>query len=98
MMAKSKVRPPIAKPVFDPEAALRFAAEGVSATGEASAGNPGAAPAAGEVGKASGDGFVSVTVSIREELLQRARAEASRKGRTLDEYIGKLIGKHAGKH
>jgi len=98
MMAKSKARPPIAKPVFDPEAALRFAVEGEGTIAVSPTEKPGAKASAGQTGKDVSDGYVSVKVQIREELLQRARAEASRKGKTLDEYIGKLISKHVGKH
>jgi hypothetical protein len=94
-MAKSKTHPAILKPVFDPEAALRFAAEGEPAAKPEASGqerNP-----REKAGK-SRAGYTEVTVLIREELLPRARAEAARKGRTLDELIEKLITKHVGKH
>ncbi len=94
-MAKSKTHPNILKPVFDPEAALRFAAEGEPAGKPEPSGqekNP------QEKGGKSRAGYTEVTVLIRDELLPRARAEAARKGRTLDELIEKLITKHVGKH
>ena len=94
-MAKSKTHPAILKPVFDPEAALRFAAEGEPAVKPKASGqerNP------REKAENSRAGYTEVTVLIRDELLPRARAEAARKGRTLDELIEKLITKHVGKH
>lgn len=96
-MAKSKTRPSVAKPVFDPEAALRFAAEGERAAGKSPAVKLDSKAVSVEIEKAS-FGYALLTVQIREELLLRARAEASRKGKTLDEFIGKLINKHVGKH
>lgn len=94
-MAKSKTQPAILKPLFDPEAALRFAAEGEPAGKQEPCGqekNP------QEKARKSRAGYTEVTVLIRDELLPRARAEAARKGRTLDELIEKLITKHVGKN
>jgi hypothetical protein len=98
-MAKSKTQPSIEKPVFDPEAALRFAAEGAP---------PGkqvvpeldrtASRAPSRSATKARSGYTEVPVLIRDELLPRARAEAARKGKTLDELIEKLISKHLGKH
>jgi hypothetical protein len=98
-MAKSKTHPTIQKPVFDPEAALRFAEEGGGATDTAAVKEKKmkATPAPAVV-KAPHSGYSLLTLQIREELLAKARVEAARKGRTLEEYIEKLISKHVGKH
>jgi hypothetical protein len=98
-MAKSKTHPTIQKPVFDPEAALRFAEEGGGATDTAALKEKKTKGAAAPVvAKAPHPGYSVLTMQIREELLAKARVEAARKGRTLEEYVEKLISKHVGKH
>lgn len=98
-MAKTKTNPSIAKPVFDADAALRFAAEGGSTVKEEPVKERKAKASTASVSAAAAAaGYAGITLQIREELLVKARAEAARKGRTLEEYIEKLISKHAGKH
>jgi hypothetical protein len=98
-MAKSKTHPTIQKPVFDPGAALRFAAEGGGAEDRVAVEEKKAKSAKALVGvKSPPPGYSVLTMQIREELLAKARVEAARKGRTLEEYIEKLITKHVGKH
>ena len=98
-MAKSKTQPSIEKPVFDPEAALRFAADGAPPEKKVVPGQDGTASRASSRSTAkTRSGYTEITVLIRDELLPRARAEAARKGKTLDELIEKLISKHLGKH
>ncbi len=98
-MAKSKTHPNILKPVFDPEAALRFAEEGGGTTETAAVKEKKTKGApAPEVVKPPHPGYSVLTMQIREELLAKARVEAARKGRTLEEYVEKLISKHVGKH
>ena len=98
-MAKSETQPSIEKPIFDPEAALRFAAE-EAPTGKRVVPEQGGTASrvpSRSISK-SRSGYTEITVLIRDELLPRARAEAARKGKTLDELIEKLISKHLGKH
>jgi hypothetical protein len=98
-MAKTKTHPTIQKPVFDPEAALRFAEEGGGAAGTTAVKEKKEKGAATPVvAKAPHPGYSVLTMQIREELLAKARVEAARKGRTLEEYVEKLISKHVGKH
>lgn len=94
-MTKSKTHPAIVKPVFDPEAALRFASEGEPAAPTETSGQE---KTPQKKADRSRTGYTEITVLIKDELLPRARAEAARKGRTLDELIEKLITKHVGKH
>jgi hypothetical protein len=98
-MAKSKTHPTIQKPVFDPEAALRFAEEGGGAPEKVPVKEKKTkgATASADV-KSPSLGYSVLTMQIREELLAKARVEAARKGRTLEEYVEKLISKHVGKH
>jgi len=98
-MAKTKTHPSITKPVFDPEAALRFAAEGGNTQKEEPAKERKVkASTVSAVTAAAAAGYANLTMQIREDLLAKARTEAARKGRTLEEYIEKLISKHVGKH
>ncbi len=94
-MAKSKTNPKVLKPVFDAEAALRFASEGEPVADQALSPPRKARPRNAARSRA---GYTEITVLISDELLPRARAEAARKGRTLDELIEKLLSKHVGKH
>lgn len=99
MMAKAKTHPSIEKPVFDPEAALRFAKEGAPPGKQETSGHDkSASHALSRATSKARAGYAEISVLIRDELLPRARAEAARKGKTLDEFIEKLISKHLGKH
>ena len=41
---------------------------------------------------------LSLTLMLKPEVVARLKAEASRKGKTLEQIVEKLVGKHLGKH
>lgn len=95
-MTKMRAKPCIAKPVIDTKAAIEFvSAQQKSSTGdlEAERKEPNAS-----ANTAIPAGFVRLDVQVKEELYGRLEAEARRKGKTVDEMVGKLIQKHISKH
>ena len=101
-MTRSKAKPPIAKPAFDEESVLRFAARDpdVAATvaredsGSASAKNPTRQRDVNE----SGADRLSLTLKLKPEVIIRLREEAARKAKKIDQIVEKLVIKHLGKH
>jgi hypothetical protein len=95
-MIRPKSNPPVRKPVFDDEAALRFAA------GDASTDStPGGMSAGKGKGKKKGEGDegrVSLTLNLTSDVIARLEAEAARKGKSLDQVVEKLVTKHLAKH
>jgi len=41
---------------------------------------------------------VSLTLVLKTEIISRLKAEASRKEKTIDQVVEKLVSKHLGKH
>jgi hypothetical protein len=95
-MTRSKKMPAISKPLFDEESVVRFAA-GDLAQNTTGAGpsirNPPGAPS----GNPSED-RLPVTLLLKREVVRRLEEEASRKGKSLDQIVSKLVAKHLDKH
>jgi hypothetical protein len=80
-----KPKAPIQKPMFDEESILRFAALGAAPEG----GEPTAAAAAPEP--------AGLCLRLKPDVITLLRAEADRKGKTIDQVVAKLVSKHLGK-
>jgi len=81
-----KTRPTIHKPLFDAESVLLFAAGESTPSGTelpAGAANP---------------GRESLSLQLKSEIVDLIKAEAARKGKTVDQIVAKLVAKHLGKH
>jgi hypothetical protein len=79
-------KPSAHKPVFDEESILRFAALG----SEQSAKDPQAG--------ADHPERHSLSLQLKPEIIKLLRAEADRKGKTVEQIVAKLVSKHLGKH
>jgi hypothetical protein len=78
-------KPTAHKPVFDEEGILRFAARE-------------SVPAGGTSPPVSGDPErVALTLQLKPDVADLLRAEAARKGKTIDQVVAKLVTKHLGK-
>jgi hypothetical protein len=100
-MIRPKSNPPIRKPVFDDEAALRFAAGGEPiATGSTDSTSGGVSAGKGKgKKKAEGDeGSIPLTLNLTSDVIARLEAEAARKGKSMDQVVEKLVTKHLAKH
>ena len=101
-MTRSKSKPPIHKPAFDVESALRFAAQGADPVAGAAGRHAGDEPAGGlleqETAPASGTNRLPVTLMLKSEVIARLKEEAGRKEKTIDQIVEKLVAKHLGKH
>jgi len=96
-MTRTKTKPPLSKPVFDAEEVIRFASTGPDQVGDVG-------PAAEEVGrgqksaKKADANRSGLTMRLSPEVVARLRAEADRKGKTIEQVVEKLVTKHLGKH
>jgi hypothetical protein len=100
-MRRAKTKPPVRKPVFDEEGALRFAATALneaSDAGHASGGDPGEDSPDRKSAKKSVPDRTSLTLMLKSEVISRLAAEAGRKEKTVDQIVEKLVTKHLGKH
>jgi hypothetical protein len=100
-MTRTKSKPPLHKPVFDENEVIRFAATGAGSAG--SAGQP--ADACAELsskkrksGKDEATSRTGLTLVLSPEVIERLRAVAEHKGKTIDQVVEKLVTKHLGKH
>jgi len=96
-MTRSKIRPPIRKPVFDEENTVRFAAqdEGQVDTAVPSTGDD--LPDRKTVLKSEPD-RLCLTLALKQEVITRLKEEAARKEKSVDQIVEKLVTKHLGKH
>jgi hypothetical protein len=85
-MTRAKTKPTMHKPVLDAEGILSFAAQGVNTIGH----DPN--PAVCDHDR------LSVTLALKPEAITRLKAEAARKGKTLEQIVEKLVTKHLNKH
>ena len=101
-MTRSKSTPPIHKPAFDEESALRFAAQEadpvVGATGRPVGGKPAGGSLERQTAQESGTNRLPVTLMLKSEVIARLKEEAGRKEKTIDQIVEKLVAKHLGKH
>jgi hypothetical protein len=101
-MTRSKSTPTIHKPAFDEESALRFATQGADplagAEGRTVCGKPAGTPTEQQTAKSTGADRFSVTLMLKSEVIARLKEEASRKEKTIDQIVEKLVAKHLGKH
>jgi hypothetical protein len=101
-MTRSKVVPPIHKPAFDDESALRFAVQGAVADSAAARGTAGGRQSAGPTGqkvkKEPESDRVSISLMLKSEVIARLKDEAARKEKKIDQIVEKLVIKHLGKH
>lgn len=85
-MTRAKTKPAMHKPVFDAESILSFAAQGVNTNGH-------------DLSPAGRDHErISVTLSLKAEVITRLKSEAARKGKTLEQIVEKLVSKQLNKH
>jgi hypothetical protein len=85
-MTRAKSKPPVHKPVFDTEGILRFAALEENPAGHD------ARPAGMDPDR------LHLTLLLKPEVMNRLKAEAARKEKTIDQIVEKLVTKHLGKH
>jgi hypothetical protein len=78
-MTKERKKTTVAKPLFDEEAALRFAA--------------GATANAAQDGEIAG-GLISVTITLKRDVYVSLEREAAKKERTVEEHLRKFLTKH----
>jgi hypothetical protein len=101
-MTRSKSTPPIHKPAFDEESALRFAEQGAepvdNAAGERFGDEPAGDPIGRKTAKSAAPDRFTVTLMLKSEVISRLREEAARKEKTIDQIVEKLVAKHLGKH
>ena len=102
-MTRSKSKPPIQKPAFDVESALRFAELGAEPVVGVAGRHRGNEPAGGLLDEqqpvpASGTNRLPVTLMLKPEVIARLKEEAGRKEKTIDQVVEKLVAKHLGKH
>ena len=100
-MTRPKSNPPVRKPVFDDEVALRFAAEGAPTATGPTGSTKGGVPAGKGKGKKKGEGDegrVPLALNITSDVIARLEAEAARKGKSMDQVVEKLVTKHLDKH
>lgn len=97
-MTRTKTKPPLSKPVFDADEVIRFASTGpdqMEDVGQAAD----IAVARGRKSEKKSDANRSdLTLSLLPEVVERLRAEADRKGKTVEQVVEKLVTKHLGKH
>ena len=101
-MTRSKGKPPVAKPAFDEESVLRFAAQDPDVAVDASRGPAASKPAKGPVRQKVADepdaNRLSLTLKLKADVIIRLRDEAARKEKKIDQIVEKLVIKHLGKH
>jgi len=100
-MTRTKTKSPVRKPVFDADEVIRFAATGESRTENVGAVADAAAEAHGgkrKTGKSLDANRIGLSLMLLPEIVARLRAEAERKGKTIDQVVEKLVHKHFGKH
>jgi hypothetical protein len=90
-MSRRRSVPPIDKPVIDPEAALRFAAEGAKVAAPRSR-PPSEKRARSAKGPAAGT--VRVEIELAQALHGVVAKAAERKGRIVSDVIERLVKKH----
>jgi hypothetical protein len=81
-----KSKPSVHKPLFDEESILRFAALGSEQ---------------GTKGAPSGTALPErhhLSLQLKPDVISLLRAEADRKGKTVDQIVAKLVSKQLGKH
>lgn len=100
-MTRSKSKPPMHKPVFDEAVVVSFAAMGAdqgAAVGHAAGTDAETTGAKRKAEKKADADRSGLTLMLLPEVVARLRAEADRKGRTIDQVVEKLVHKHLGKH
>ena len=96
-MTRSKIRPPIRKPVFDEENTIRFAAQEAGQV-DTAVPSTGSEPAARKSVKKSEPNRLCLTLALKREVITRLKEEAARKEKSVDQIVEKLVTKHLGKH
>lgn len=100
-MTRAKTKPPVRKPVFDAEGIVRFAAL-ASPPADTAAEAPGEAAVEPQderkASKKPAHDRQSITLQLSPEVIACLRAEAGRKGKTIEQIVEKLVTKHLGKH
>jgi hypothetical protein len=101
-MSKERKTPTILKPLFDEEAALRFASKEPSATlspemAKKAKNIPGKAAATKPIHEAGGKDVKQIIIALKKSLYERIAKDAARKDRTVEEHIQKHLAKRYGK-
>jgi len=95
-MTRSKTKPPIRKPLFDEETTLRFAA-GEKVEVEAAAGRDAAVNMTGrKSAEKSQPDRLPLSLMLKPEVITRIAEEATRKGKSVEQIVEKLVVKHLG--
>jgi hypothetical protein len=97
-MTRSKTKPPIRKPLFDEETTIRFASGEVVEV-EGDVGTDAAASMPGRISaKKLESDRLPLSLMLKPEVITRISEEAARKGKSVEQIVEKLVGKHLGKH
>lgn len=98
-MTRAKTKPPVHKPAFDADSALRFAAEESREMLDrfASSTSSGISPVQ-QANPLSETNRTGLTLLLKPETIARLKEEAVRKGKTVGQIVDKLVSKHLGKH
>jgi len=97
-MSREKSKPPIRKPVFDEEIALRFAALETATDERHPAGHRSPGESDQKPGKKGDPVRIRLSLMLKAETISRLEEEAARKEKTMDQVVDKLVAKHLGKH
>ena len=100
-MTRTKAKPPMRKPLFDEGEVIRFAAMGEARAEDAGHVAGADAETSGRKRKPEKKADADrsgLTLRLPPEVVARLRAEAERKGKTIDQVVEKLVHKHLGKH
>ena len=96
-MTRSKIRPPIRKPVFDEENTIRFAEQEAGKVDTAGP-STGSDPADWKSVIKTDPDRLCLTLTLKREVITRLKEEAGRKEKSVDQIVEKLVTKHLGKH
>ena len=100
-MTRTKTKPPMRKPLFDEDEVISFAAMGEARTEDAGHVFGAVTEATGRKRKSEKKADADrsgLSLRLSPEVVARLRAEAERKGKTIDQVVEKLVHKHLGKH
>ena len=100
-MTRTKAKPPMRKPLFDEDEVISFAAMGEDRTavgGHVIGADVEITGRKRKPEKKADADRSGLTLRLPPEVVARLRAEAERKGKTVDQVVEKLLHKHLGKH
>jgi hypothetical protein len=101
-MTRSKTKPPIRKPLFDEENTIRFAAGEKVEVGAAAGRSAGRSAAVCMTDRKSAKKVepdrLPLSLMLKPEVITRIVEEATRKGKSVEQIVEKLVAKHLGKH